>query len=349
MYKLRPIDVVAVPELLSYARARKPQQMLGNTLWPAKEITGLDWKAVVGANRLPVAAKIVAFNQEASIASREGVEIQRGRIPAIKRKISLDEETMHKLYNPRPNTSEFDDAIREIYNDVENMIVAVETRIEALRFQALTTGFVTIDEDGIAQRCDYGFVPALQTQVLGGNSLWSAPATATPVTDMQRWAQSIIDRTGIRPARALCSSAIMANLLNCNQVNTLVHGTLGAGLPVTEAQFQALLRTMNLPAIATYDDQYRIQNEDGSYTTFRYVPEDLFIMMPGEKLGDQLYSPTVEALKKVREGIINYGDARRIYAEVWEENEPPAHWTKAAALSFPTFPMVDAIFIATVV
>jgi hypothetical protein len=106
---------------------------------------------------------------------------------------------------------------------------------------------------------------------------------------------------------------------------------------------------MNLPAIVTYDDQYRIQNEDGTYTTLRYVPANAFIMLPGEKLGDQLYSPTVEALRKVREGIINYGDARRIYAEVWEENEPPAHWTKAAALSFPTFPMVDSIFIATVV
>jgi hypothetical protein len=323
--------------------------MLGNVLFPVKEITGLTWKAIIGANRLPVAAKIVAFNQEASIASREGLAKQEGGIPAIKRKISIDEETMHKLYSPRPNTSEYEDAIREIYNDVDNMIVAVETRIEALRFQAITTGFITIDEDGIVQQCNYGFNPATQTQILGGGALWSAAATATPITDMQRWAQSVADRTGVRPTRALCSGAVMANLLNCNQVSTLVHGTLGAGLPVMEAQLQALLKSMNLPAIVTYDDQYRIQNEDGTYTTLRYVPANAFIMLPGEKLGDQLYSPTVEALRKVREGIINYGDARRIYAEVWEENEPPAHWTKAAALSFPTFPMVDSIFIATVV
>ena len=323
--------------------------MLGNVLFPAKDITGLDWKAIIGANRLPVAAKIVAFNQEASIASREGVDIQKGKIPAIKRKISIDEETMQKLYSPRPNTSEFDDAIQEIYNDVENMIIAVETKIEAIRFQAITTGFVTIDEDGIVQQVNYGFNPALQTQVLGGGALWSAAATATPIADMQRWSQSIVTRTGVRPSRSICSGAVLAAIMQTAEVNALVHGTLGAGLPVTEAQLQQLLRTMNLPAIVTYDDQYRIQNENGAYTTLRYVPADAFIMMPGEKLGDQLYSPTVEALKKVREGVINYGDARRVYAEVWEENEPPAHWTKAAALSFPTFPMVDSIFIATVV
>jgi hypothetical protein len=344
----RPIDVVAVPELLSYIRARVPRRMLGDILFPAKDITGLDWKAVIGANRLPVSAKIVAFNQEASIASREGIETQKGRIPAIKRKISLDEETMQKLYTPRPNTSELDDAIAEIYNDVENMIIAVETRIEALRWEILTTGRAMIDEDGIHQKVEFGFNPLTQFQALAGGALWTAAATATPIADMIRWRNNIIARTGVRPGRCVTSEARLANILQTAEVSTLVHGVVGNGLPVTETQLQALLQAQGLPPIVTYDDMYRIQNEDGTYTQLRYLAEDIFVMMPGTKLGDQLYSPTVEALKKVREGVINYGDARRIYAEVWEENEPPAHWTKAAALSFPTCPMIDSIFIADV-
>jgi hypothetical protein len=344
----RPIDAISLPELLAYVRARQPRAMLGNVLWPAKDITGLDWKAVVGANNLPVAAKVVAFDQEASIASRDGVTIQKGRIVPIKRKIRIDEETMQKLYTPRPNTSEFDDAVREIYNDVENMIQAVETKIEAIRFEALTTGRVMLDEDGIIQQVDFGFNPALQSQILAGGALWSAPATATPITDMQRWSNSIRLRTGVVPRRAICSGAVLAALLQCQQVSTLVHGNANAGLPVTEEQLQRLLQTMDLPAIVTYDDMYRVQAENGGYTTQRYMPVNRFVMLPGDKLGDQLYSPTVEALRQVREGVINYGDARRIYAEVWEENEPPCHWTKAAALTFPTFPMIDSIYIATV-
>ena len=345
---MNPLDAISVPEVLSYVRARTPRRMLGNILFPAKDVDELEWKSVIGANRLPVAAKVVSFDQEASIHSREGFDVMKGAIVPIKRKIRIDEKTMHKLFNPRPRTSEYEDAVREIYDDVETMIVSVETKIEAIRFEAITTGFVVLDEDGIVQRVDYGFQPALQTQILGGSALWSAWNTATPITDIQRWVRSVANRTGVKPSRSLCSTDVLANLLNCNQVSTLVHGTLGAGLPVTETQLQRLLQSMGLPTIATYDDQYRVQNEDGTYTIRRYVPEDLFILLPGDKLGDQLYAPTVEALKKVREGVINYGDARRIFAEVWEENEPPAHWTKAAALSFPTFPMIDSIFIATV-
>jgi len=344
----RPIDAVAVPELLSYIRSRTPRRMLGDILFPAKDITGLDWKAVIGANRLPVAAKVVAFNQEASTASREGIEMQAGKIVPIKRKITIDEETMQKLYTPRPNTSELDDAIAEIYNDTENMITAVETKIEAIRWEIISTGRLMLDEDGIVQQVEFGFNPLTQSQTLVGNALWSATATSTPIADMIRWRNSIVNRTGVRPGRAVTSETNLAWILQSAEVNTLVHGTLGAGLPVTEAQLQQLLQTQGLPPIVTYDDQYRVQNENGTYTQLRYLPEDLFVMMPGTKLGDQLYSPTVEALKKVRKGVINYGDARRIYAEVWEENEPPAHWTKAAALTFPTCPLIDSIFIADV-
>ena len=345
----KPIDALALTEVLSYVRARTPRRRLGSVLFPAKDISGLTWKSIIGANRLPVAAKVVKFDQEASIASREGIQEVAGKIPAIKRKIALDEETMHKLYSPRPMSSEYDDAVREIYNDVENMIMAVETRLEMFKFEALTTGQVMINEDGIIQQVDFGLDRANQMETLAGGATWDTPATATPIADMVRWQNSIIARTGIRPIRSLTSAARLADMLLTNEVTALVHGAAGVGMGATESDLNNILRARNLPSIVTYDDMYRTQNEAGAYITARYLPDDLFIMMPGEKLGDQLYSPTVEALRKVREGVINYGDARRVYAEVWEENEPPAHWTKAAALSFPTFPMVDSIFIATVV
>jgi len=342
-----PLAAVAVPELLSYIRARTPKKMIGNILFPAKDISSLSWKAVIGANRLPVAAKIVAFNQEASIASREGVTVQTGRIPGIKRKIALDEETMYALYHPR-TAGELESTIADIYDDVRLMIEAVETRLEMLKMEIITTGMIDINEDGIHQQVNFGFNPLTQTETLLGGALWAAAATCTPITDMQRWSRSIVARTGVKPTRALTSESQMANLLASTQVSALVYGIVGTGQAVTEAQLQNLLSSMGLPKIVTYDDQYRVQNENGTYTQARYIPANAFIMLPADKLGDQLYTPTVEALKKVREGIINEGDAKRIYAEIWEENEPPAHWTKAAALSFPTCPQIDNIFIATV-
>lgn len=345
---MRPIDAISVPEVLAYVRARQPRPWIGNLLFPARETSSLEWEAIIGADRASVAAKVVAFDNEASIASREGIELQRGKIPAIKRKISLGEETMKKLYTPRPQTSEFDDAVREIYDDVENMISAVETRIEMFRFEAINTGQVLINEDGVIQQVQFGFRANQQSETLTGGATWDTATTATPIADMQRWREAIMDNGGVEPERALTSSAQIANIIRSNEVSALIHGTLGAGQPVTIPQLNGLLISMGLPQIASYDARYRTQAENGVYTQLRFLPVDKFIMLPGQPLGETLYSPTVEALKKVREGIINYGDTRGIYAEVWEENEPPAHWTKAAALSFPTFPMVDSIFVATV-
>jgi hypothetical protein len=345
---IKAIDAIAVPELIAYTRARKPRRRLGNLFFPAKDITGLDWKFVVGQNNLPVIAKIIAFNSQAPVVGRTGVSTKQGQIPPIKTKSVIDEETMKKLFEPR-NNAELEEAVRNIYDDVENRIAGVEARIELLQWDAIVDGKVTItDEYGITQEADFGMVGGSQAETLLAAAKWDAPATATPIADMLRWSRAMVALTGTPLERSVCSSTVLALITKCAEVQKLVFGANGTGQAVSNQQLNQLLTSQGLPIIVTYDDQYTDESAAGVRTNARYLPENLFIMLPSGKLGDQLYTPTVEALRKVRTNVINYGDANRIFAEVWEENEPPAHWTKAAALSFPTFPAVDSHFVATV-
>lgn len=345
---IKPLDAISVPELLVYARNRKPRGRMGNLFFPAKDITGLDWKFIVGQNNLPVIAKIIAFNSQAPVVGRPGAAVKAGSIPPIKQKSVIDEETMKKLYEPR-NNAELDEAIADIYDDVARRIEGVEARIELLQWDGILDGKVSItDEYGITQEADFGMNASTQTETLTLTARWDQHATATPIADMLRWKRTMEALTGVTLERSVTSGTVLAHILQCAEVQKLIHGANGTGQAVTEAQLQQLLQASGLPAVVTYDDQYTDEAADGTRTNARYLPEDKFVMLPGSKLGDQLYSPTVEALRKVRQNVINYGDARRIFVEVWEENEPPAHWTKAAALSFPTFPMVDCHFVADV-
>lgn len=349
----RPIDALRTPQVLNYIRQLPVEPMLGEELFPDREVSEMSYRYMVGANNIPVMATVIPFDSPAPVHSREGVQWVEGKIPPIKRKISIDEETMFKLYSPRPGTSEVEDAIAEIYDDVRLMTESVRYRIEYHRLEAITTGKVNIadPESGLRLEADFGLVAA-QKPVCDGQGQnskpWSDPADRTIIADIQRWTREAEQRTGVRPTRALTSQYVLDLMLEDKTIRDMIWNQANSERPITEADLQALLTRMRLPRIAVYEKQARVQLADGKYRTVRFFPENLFVLLPGDKLGDTLYAPTVEALRAVRNNVVNFGEARKIFGEIWETNDPPSHWTMAAALAFPTFPRANEIVIANV-
>lgn len=346
------LEQLRVPTILNYIRQLPEEAYLGTELFPAKYINELSYKYMVGANNLPVAANVISFNAEAPVHSRDGGMLKEGRIPAVKRKVQIDEETLLKLYMPRANTSEFDDAIRDIYDDVALMVNSVRAGLEVLRMKALTEGKIEItdEETYIRLTADYG-LDAKQKVTCdgkGANSKQWGTAGCTILADIQAWADTVEDLCGVRPSRAVTSRKVLNIMLADQGVKDAVWNQASTKRPITEADLSALMERMDLPQIAVYEKKVRLQGAGGTKTTTRLFPEDKFVMLPGDNLGETLFAPTAEALRAVRTNLINFGDARGIFGEVWETNEPPAHWTKAAALSFPSFPRANEIMIATV-
>lgn len=343
------LELFNARQMLAYARQRQTRNYIGELLFPSKTITDIDFKYFRGANNIPVMAQVQTFDAEASIADRDTLSYVEGSLPPIKRKIRIGEKELIKFNAPRQGTNEVDEAVRQVYNDVDNMLDAVKARIEWMRMQALTGGAITLSENGVILSVDYG-VPSGNKETLAGTDVWSDTANADPIGDMIRWRDALIDATGVAPERSLTSSTQLGYLLQNVKVREAVHGSAtGAVAPaINLTQLNQLLQVSGLPPIVSYDLQVRSQAADGTKSSARLFPANKFVMMPGVALGDTLFGPTAEALDLASEGVIQMSDTPGLIAMVYKEKDPPGHWTKAAAIALPTFPNADLVFQATV-
>lgn len=327
-------------KVLAYARAIPEDAHVGPTLFPVLPVNELTFEYWRALNILPVSASLQAYGAEAQIASREGAEKVSGEIPPIKRKIYLDERNMLAL--KREGAGDIDMVKNELYNDIDNMVASVYTRIEALRMMTLATGRLVMDENGVILNVNYG-VPAAQQAP--PTVSWSAGGR-TIIADIQNWTQTVEAASGVRPTRALTSDTVVNFLLQDGTIRDMIWGPVGDQRPVTFQEINRLLATMDLPQIASYSRRYRIQNEDGTFVTRRFFPENRFVLMPETKLGDTLMGPTAEALL---DEAVEARDIAGIYACVTHSLEPPIIWSLAAATSIPTFPAADLVYQAQVI
>lgn len=331
--------------VLTYARARQPRNYVGASLFPANTVNELTFEYWKSLNLLPVMANVQAYGAEAQIASRDGATKISGEIPPIKRKINLNERDLIAL--KREGAGDNDMVRNTLYNDLDNMIDSVNARIEKMRMDAVSSGQIVLNENGVIMTVDYG-VPVGQIVVLNADNdaegNWTK-ANAEPVTMIQAWVDAVVAGCGIRPARALTSNTVVANLVRNAQIRKMIYGDQGGSRAVSVNQVNDLLGTLDLPQIATYDLQVRAQAEDGTLTSLRFFPANKFVLLPPDSLGQTLIGPTAEALLDTE---VEAREAAGVYARVDAIEEPPAVWTKAAATSIPTFPMADAVYIATV-
>ncbi len=330
-------------KVLAYARNLPEVGHLGPLLFPVlstNELTFEYWRAL---NILPVSASLQAYGAEAQIGSREGAAKVSGEIPPIKRKIYLDERNMLAL--KREGAGDVDMVKNTLYNDIDNMVNAVYTRIEALRMQALATGALTLNENGVVLNVNYGVPAGQQTTLTGGVDTWDFVAGRDIIGNIQTWTGVVEAASGVRPTRALTSDTVIAFMLTDQTIRDMIWGPTGDNRPVTMQEINRLLATMDLPQVQSYNKRYRVQAEDGTFTTQRFFPADTFVLFPPEKLGDTLMGPTAEALL---DDEVEAKNVAGIYANVTHENEPPMIWTKAAATSIPTFPGADLVYQAVV-
>ena len=332
-------------EVLAYARDRVTRDYLGAKLFPINPVNSLSFEYWKDLNILPVMASIQAFGAEAQIAGRDGGTKVSGEIPTIKRKIPLNGRSLIALR--RGGAGDSDLVSKQLYADLDNMIDSVLNRIEKMRMDAIAYGGMTVLENGVKLTVDYG-VPSTSKETLDAantaNGYWTY-AAAEPITQIQQWVNAVVAQCGIRPAKAITSSTIVALMQANAQIRTMIYGSSGSAMAVSVPQINELLSKMALPTIEVYDQKVRTQNEAGTITTAPFFPETRFVLLPPAACGETLMGPTEEAMLDLE---VSAKEVAGIYATVSQESEPPSIWTKAAACAIPTFPMADAVFQAVV-
>ena len=317
-------------ELLNYYRVKQQPAMLGDTLFPARKIQDIKFDMITGANGLPVSASIHAFDTETELASREVLQKGAAELALIKRKIAIGEREIIAINNPRMD-SEQKALVKELFKDGDKMVESVQTRIEAMRMELLSSGKIAINENKVAITLDY--------KVPSGNKKsfnWSDPQTANPLEDIKTLADAVEDASGTKPTRILTSSKVLNKILACDSVKKAIFG-VNFDKIATRKDLNSLLESMELPQIAVYNAKYKVQNANGKYTTKRYFPENILSMFAENALGETIYGLTAEEIELI--GSNKMEEAKmvgNIFVGVEKEGDPVRRYTKAVATALPT-------------
>lgn len=334
------LDLFNQKEVLNYLGNRQYAPLLGEALFPEVKRQSLEFNMIKGARRIPVVASVHAFNSEAEIGSREASK-QAMELALIKRKLQMDEKDIIALEYPRtPEEQQY--LMSDVYNDIDVLVAGVRARVEMMRMEAVASGTITLNENGLSATLDYG-VPSDHKEVLSGTDLWSDPAS-DPIAQIMDWKNTL----GTSAPRALTSNTALSALLKHPKVVGALFGQNTSRI-ASRAELNAYLGQLDLPAIATYDEVYRKQNANGTYTQYRYFPANKFVLLPDGALGETIYGPTAEEIRLQRDPSVQKSTIGKVLAMVYEEGKDPvATWTKAVATALPSFPTAGDVFQATV-
>ena len=324
-------------EVLNYLKDRKYPTMLGEELFPEVKRQSLEFDMLTNGSKTPVIASVHGFDTESEIGQREA-EKMAIELALIKRKMQLKEKEIIALESPR-NEAERAYLMRNVYADFDALVESIKARIEAMRMEIVATGKVTLDENNLDAAIDFG-VPA---ENKAANVDWSAE-TSNPINDMITWKNQL----DTAPARVLTSTTVLSKILaNKNVVNALF-GKDSARI-ASVGELNNYLEQLGLPKIYTYDKKYRKLNADGTYTKNRYFPEDKFVMLPNETLGETVYGPTAEEIRLQRDPSVDVRTVGKIFACMYEEGKDPVStWEKAVATALPVLSCAEDIFQAKI-
>lgn len=332
------LELFSTKEVLNYLKNRKFKPMLGEELFPEVKKQSLKFDMLTNSSKTPVIASVHGFDTESEIGQREA-EKKAIELALIKRKMQLKEEDIIALESPR-NDAERQALMREVYNDIENLVQSVRARVELMRMEAVATGKITLNENGLNATIDYG-VPE-ENQIT--NVDWTIE-TSNPINDMIKWRNQL----DTAPARVLTSNTVLAKILSNKNVVNALFGKDSTRI-ASPGELNNYLEQLRLPKIYTYDEKYRKLKADGKgYDKLRYFPEDAFVMMPGEALGETLYGPTAEEIRLQRDPSVEIKLLGKIIAMVYEESKDPVGtWEKAVATALPALSCADELFQAKI-
>lgn len=291
------------------------------------------------------AAKVRAWDTEAPIGKRPGVARKSGELVPISEKLPLGEEMTLRLRSLRENGDD-GPVVDAIFNDADNLARAIARRIEMLRGEVLETAEIAFDENGVIQSVSFGRDSDLEPTALAGTAMWSDLDDSDPVANLQTWSEIWASfNGGARPAVALTSSAVIANLLRNESLRTLAGSLAGTPGIITENTLRSILQAFNLPVFVAYDVAVQVDDVET-----RVISDDKVLLLgsPDRKPGNVLVGPTAEGIKLATARQISVEDATGLVATVEETFDPPITWTKVSASTFPVMANPNSVLVADV-
>lgn len=341
----RITDLVTSNEIVAYWETleNNRQPYLGETLFPSRSKRGLNLSWLKGSQGLPVALKASAFDANAVLRPRIGVDKLTAQMPFFKESMAINEEDRQELNMvlETGNQTYINTILNKIYDDETTLLDGARARREQMRMMMLTTGSISISSNGQNYDFDFG-VPANHKETVTAS--WS-DADTDIIADIKKWQDTVEDDTGVRPTRAICSRKTWGYLLNNTGIRNGILGNNSAASVSDNQVVQHLLDRLDLEVVV-YTKKY----VDSNGTTQKYVEDDIFVLFPEGDLGNTWFGTTPEESDLMSSKVANVTITDTgVAVTTMEKADPVNVETKVTMITLPDFPTADQIFIADVI
>lgn len=264
------------------------------------------------------------FDTEAPIGDTGGGEEKTVRLLPVSRKLKLSE--YEQVTDPT--------RVAQLAEDrADALVKQIINRLNRARAQALVTGRLTLNENGIKQVADFGRKAA--HTAAAPTALWSASTGVDPIADMRRWADLVADEVGAEvdtiAGSTRVATAIGAKLVAAGYVT-------GGGGVVARGIINEVLASHGLPSFTVYD---------GRAGGTRFIADDqLIVAVGGGFAGGTVFAPTVEASDP--RFNLGSGEQSGIVAGLYKGEDPPIGWVLAKAIALPILANPNATLSAKV-
>lgn len=279
-------DLVTASNIVSYVEGVTPEdQSIGARLFPAAKQLGLRLDFIKGANNQSVVLKASAFDTQASLRERMGLELTSENMPFFREGMLVKEEDRQQLnmLMATGNQSMVDVVLSRIYDDAKTLADAARTRVQAMRMHVLATGQLHVSSNGINRVFDYGVSASNKGDVATD---WSK-TEATPLNDIDRVIEKMAE-LGVQPAGMVMNSKTYSQIRKNESVSKAV--TDVKSRPATRRQLtDYLFEEFGL----------RVELVDGSYTNdegkvVKFFPDGYVTFVPNQSVGRTVFGTTPE-------------------------------------------------------
>lgn len=222
-------------------------------------------------------------------------------------------------------------------------VQGIVKRLEVARGQAIESGGLNINENGLVQTPSFGR-PAGNTVTAA--VLWDASSGTKILEDLIAWSSVYKDgNDGDAPGSIVVSNRILSVMLRDPGVRSLVATTAGTPQIVSNEVLNATLAAYGLPPIYVYDRKVNGTRVTSDNKVF-LLPEAVDPNSGSNNLGATFYGPTLEADEP--EYSLDASEQPGIAVGVYKTKDPIGLWVHSNAIALPVLVNPVASMVATV-
>lgn len=334
-------DLVQAPELTAYWETLSQDEAPYpcEELFPDDKKRGLQLSWIKGSRGLPVVLKTSAFDVNAIPRPRIGFDKLVTEMPYFKESTYIDEELRQELNMvlETGNQAYIDSVMTHVFDDETNLLRGAAASRERMRMMALTTGVVTMSNNGQTFSYDYGV-----THKGDAATAWSSHSTADPIEDIREAIETVGDDTGATITRAMCDGATWRDIRNNEAIAKKIYVlSNGVGAVSDRALREYLLEELGIEVMI---NDKRYVNETGA--TQKYMPANTFVMFPDGQLGKTWFGTTPAESDLMGGNAANVSITDTGVAVVTHQVVDPVNVeTIVSQICLPSFEMADQVYI----